>query len=202
MVVLPPSSIVEYLDTLNLPGDEQVNVYLSAEFRSQLAYPRRGSIHDFTLPVEVNGQLVSPHGFPLAQVYGAAEAREYGTRPGQVKDIRKILDRDKADKWYPQERILEPFLYQHIPLGLERGMSSDSILYVFSGFVNFVKELDVAKDHVRPPVTLAGREIDEDFLSLLYSRTAGIFQGYRLRTPQDLDLLAEEAQNSRRNGTE
>jgi hypothetical protein len=38
-------------------------------------------------------------------------------------------------------------------------------------------------------VTLVGREMKEEFLSRLRFPTEGIFQGYRIRTREDKDLL-------------
>ncbi|MEK6950884.1 MAG: hypothetical protein AABX13_04140 [Nanoarchaeota archaeon] len=190
MKVLPHTSIIDYLDGLNLTGREQVNIYLLAQLQGQLDCPQPGYIYDFSLPVEVDDRPVSPQGFPLAQVYSPRETREYGTRPWRVQDLKAILKAEEK-RWYPQERLLEPFLYQHIPWKLERGMSSDSTLYVFSGLVDFAQELVTIFTSADQGgrVTLVGRELEEEFLSRLRSRTEGIFQGYRIRTQEDKDLL-------------
>ncbi len=184
MAGLPHPSIMEYLDTLNLRGDERVKVHLAAELTGSIDYPKRGDFYNFSIPVEVNGQLVSKDGFPVAQVYRASEMRSYGTKQERVQEIRNLL---REEKWYPLERILEPFLYWHIPLGLEPRLSSDSVLYVFSGLMDFATELSAVVDHV----ALAGRELEEDFLSRLHSLTSGTFKGYCIQTRRDLDLLRE-----------
>ncbi len=187
MSALPHSSIVEYLDGLNLQGTEQVNIYLAAKLVGTSDW-RRGEFrtYDFSLPIEVNRKLVSEGGFPLAQVLMAPATGSYGTEQGRVQALQEQL---RAGRWYPAERILEPFLYEHRPLRLESSMSSDSTLYVFSGLVDIATKLSAIVEQV----TLVGREIEEDFLSQLHSLTQKIFQGYRIRTLPDLDLLANKS---------
>lgn len=198
---LPHSSVVEYLDSLCLTGEEQVNVYLAAEHRKALEYPQRGHIYELSVPIEVNGQRVPGQGFPLAQVFQAPECRAYGTGLARVQELRDFL---REEHWYPLERILEPFLYQHIPARLEASMSSDSILYVFSGFVEMAVKMAAELERLAktspvfaPRITLAGRKIDDDFLSQLHSPTRGMFRGYRIRVAEDVDRLKEAERQER-----
>ncbi len=200
-LVLPHSSIVEYIDSLKLEGEEQVNLYLAAEHRKSTEYPKRGQIYEFSVPVEVNGQPVAGQGFPLAQVFQAPECREYGNELARVQELRDWL---REERCYPLERLLEPFLYKHIPARLEPSMSSDSVLYVFSGFVEMAVEMAAELERLTttptvftPRITLAGRKIDDDFLSQLHSPTQGRFQGYRIRVADDLDLLREAERQER-----
>lgn len=173
-------SVVDYVD--HLPLEEDVELSLVA--RSILDLPRYQQHHSYDFSLRLCTPTES-HTVPLARVLRAPEAQQYGTKRGRVTEIQQIL---REAVIAAPGRMLEPFTDPH-ELGLEPRMSSDSVLYVFSGLMEYAQEITEREGRVS---VAQKHEVNQRLLSCLAPIVQGVFEGYRVHTLRDYDLWRRE----------
>ncbi|MBU0457719.1 MAG: hypothetical protein ABH824_03885 [Nanoarchaeota archaeon] len=167
--------VTDFIKNLNLKQDDKVQLYLSSE---EIGTARYGSHHQFSLEIDVNNQYKERKN--LAEVIRADIS--YGDEAIKLLRIARVLEEGKG-------KIIEPFM--KVPtIGLESKMSSNSILYVFSGLIEHAQ---ACKDEYETIEVHATRHLLTDFkLNKLLPIISGIYQGEKGYSAfRDLELLRD-----------
>ncbi|MBT3406298.1 hypothetical protein HN419_03960 [Candidatus Woesearchaeota archaeon] len=185
------------LESYDLRPGDNVDISLSANtLTPSEELNKRGSTWTFRLELRVNDK---DRGRPidLADVLRAPdESLDYG------KSSVPLLDVVAAMKYLgivgAPTHILEPFM-DIPPIGLEDKMSSDSILYVFSGLVEYARAI---AERIKPAegdaALFRGKvQLTPRILDRLYSQVEDIYKGPKDFAMDDLRNL-EAASGMRR----
>jgi len=184
-------TIDEYLQTIPLQRGDRVHLALIPVSADHSSVPNSTkhqlSQYEISLSLIINDQ--DQYSLPLADVLKTSLPHTgYGNAEEKVSTLSKIL----CDSGFSRGAILTPF-FEPSPLGLERGMSSNSAVYILSGLIEYTNRIAQKIDHTNhlQNITLANHTLDPETLDLLLEGIKGIFRGYHARTVEDHKLFLE-----------
>ncbi len=173
-------TVVEYVHTLGLRAGTPLAVSLSS--RPVADEPNLGlpTSYRFSLSLSIDGKRYERQ---IAQVLRSPELTPYNYNHREITFISSLLTMQGI---HSSNHILVPFM--DVPeLGLEQRMSASSILYVFSGFV----EYSLALASVNGSIQAATHQFTRPLLESIHKRVRGLFEGYKIRTSTDLESLEQ-----------
>jgi|SRR3989338_396167 len=184
-------SIEDYLSDIPLQQGKKVEMSLLAEQITTGEEERqahlRSSVYDISVLITVDGR---EYALPLAKVMKAnRRGIAYGTKQEELYDVSTIV----RELGFSRGAILEGF-FSVSQLGLEQAMSSDSILYVFDGFIQYVQAIGQKRGVEQSGyIRINGHDIGVMEVGKLGDVvTPTMFKGYRDRVLEDMALLRRE----------
>ncbi len=184
-------SIKDYLSDIPLTLGDRVQLSLLAENQGEEGEVVERGIRPinfkFSLEVTVNGTKYNS--IPIATaIKSTPRILAYGRKEKELQQIGKEV----CTLGYSRGAILEPFF--EIPtLGLERAMSSDSIVYIFRGIMDYAQVVSqkVTKG-TNNNIKLGNKDIGSKEITQMLEATSTVFHGYRNLVMEDRKLLNRE----------
>lgn len=183
-------TIDQYFENIPLKEGDKIHLALNPlSNENEVIIPNKHQISHYVISLDltINNDNLHKYSFPLASVLKTSlRTAGYGNSEAKVSDLSKIL----CDHGFSRGAIITPF-FEPSPLGLERGMSSDSSVYILSGLVEYAVHIATKIDHANHPqnITIANKTLHPKTLDLLVNEIKGIFHGYQARTVDDHSLL-------------
>jgi len=185
------NSIEDYLSDISLKRGDRVELSLLAEneLKSKMTaeMPMRPKEFMFSLEITVNGRKYNP--IPLATaIKSTPRILAYGRKEEELQQISKAV----RELGYSRGAVLEPF-FEVPKLGLERAMSSDSIVYIFGGLIEYAQVVskNVASG-IEEKIKLGNKEVGAKEITQMREAVLTAFQGYRNLVMDDYRLLNRE----------
>ena len=191
-------SIGDYLSDIPLQQGKNVGMALSAElitdgWEEKQAHLRLRS-YDISVLITVEEKQ---YPIPLARVMKAnRRGIAYGTKEEELLEVSQRVQ----ELGVSRGAILGGF-FEMPPLGLEQAMSSNSILYVFDGFIQYAEAVGerIGLEHGEK-IRISGYEmgsVEVGKLGDVVKQT--MFKGYRDRVLEDRDLFYRDIERLNRN---
>ena len=191
-------SIEDYLSDIPLQQGKNVEMALSAEQITDGEEEKQAHLqlskYDISVLIIVEGKR---YPIPLASVMKAnRRGIAYGTKEEELLEVSKRVQ----ELGVSRGAILSGFFEMPL-LGLEQAMSSNSILYVFDGFIQYAKAVG---ERIRlengGEMKFGGRERGFSDVKRLHDVVKSTqFQGYKDRVLEDRDLFYRDIERLSRN---
>ncbi len=179
-------TITDYLRRCRLRTKDKVDFSLTAQ--SKPASQRLGTLgtYEISLLATVNQENERTHRFPLARVLQADRPDTfYGSKNQLVTGLVGLLQAQGITE--PAGMVLAPFSTSPL-IELERRMSSNSIVYVFSGLIEYAQAVHQRIQDDKGGAALFANEhhLNTLLLDEAHRLVQGTFQGYQIKTERDL----------------
>ena len=176
-------TITDYLRRCRLRSKERVDFSFIAQ--PEKAFQRLET-YEISLQAIVNQERERTHRFPLARVLQADRPDTfYGSKNQLVTELVGLLQAQGITE--PAGMVLAPFSTS--PLAeLERRMSSNSVVYVFSGLIEYAQAVhQQIQDDTGSTILFANKHpLSTLLLDEAHRLVQNTFQGYQVKTDRDL----------------
>ena len=176
-------TITDYLRRCRLRSKERVDFSFIAQ--PEKAFQRLET-YEISLQAIVNQERERTHRFPLARVLQADRPDTfYGSKNQLVTELVGLLQAQGITE--PAGMVLAPFSTSPLT-ELERRMSSNSVVYVFSGLIEYAQAVHQQIQDDKGSAALFANK--HPFSTLLldeaHKLVQNTFQGYQVKTDRDL----------------
>ena len=182
-------TIDQYFEDIPLQQGDKVHLSLNPTSNNlDSIIPNRHELSQYVISLDLiinNNKHTSS--LPLASVLKTSHhQRGYGNAEEKISALSKII----CNQGFSRGAIITPF-FEPSPLGLECGMSSNSIVYILSGLIEYTHHIAKKIDHINHPnnIILGNKLLTPKTLNLLIYKIKGTFHGYQARLIDDYDLL-------------